>query len=114
MLCVAVLVIIGLMLNASTSHAAIASCYGPGLYGNRTANGTVLTTSTLGIAHKTLPLGTRLKLRSNGRTISVTVIDRGPYVAGRAIDLTEASTRQLGYPTCTAWGHRSVRTWRAR
>jgi len=98
---------------AEEAEAATASCYGPGLWGNSTANGTILTRSTLGVAHKTLPFGTRLHVRSGGVTTTVSVIDRGPFVAGRSLDLTEASVKQLGVSSCTAWGHRNVRSWRA-
>jgi len=67
---------------------AFASWYGPGLYGNRTACGQTLTSSTLGVAHKTMPCGTKLHLRHRGRSVTVRVIDRGPYAAGREFDLT--------------------------
>lgn len=102
------------LLRPSNAGAAIASCYGPGLWGNHTANGTLLTRSTLGAAHKTLPFGTRLYVRSGGVTARVTIIDRGPFVAGRTLDLTEATARQLGHGSCASWGHRNVRSWRAR
>lgn len=75
-----------------------ASYYGPGLYGNGVACGGTLTPSTLGVAHKTLPCGTKVRLRYRGRSITVPVIDRGPYVAGRDYDLTEAVRNRLGFP----------------
>jgi rare lipoprotein A len=75
-----------------------ASYYGPGLYGNGVACGGTLLPDTLGVAHKTLPCGTRVKLRYRGRSITVPVIDRGPYVAGRDYDLTEATRDRLGFP----------------
>jgi hypothetical protein len=78
-------------------HAG-ASYYGPGLYGNGVACGGTLLPDTLGVAHKTLPCGTRVKLRYHGRSITVPVIDRGPYVAGRDYDLTEATKEKLGFP----------------
>lgn len=77
-----------------TAHA---SWYGPGLYGNRTACGQTLSPSTLGVAHKSMPCGTKLKLRHGSRTVKVEVIDRGPYVAGREFDLTEATRNKLGF-----------------
>jgi rare lipoprotein A len=76
---------------------ASSSWYGPGFYGNRTACGQTLTTSTLGVAHRSMPCGTRLRLRHRGRTVVVRVIDRGPYVAGRELDLTYATKRRLGF-----------------
>jgi rare lipoprotein A len=75
-----------------------ASYYGPGLYGNGVACGGTLTPGRLGVANKTLPCGTRVKLRYHGRSVTVPVIDRGPYVAGRDYDLTEATRARLGFP----------------
>jgi peptidoglycan lytic transglycosylase len=75
-----------------------ASYYGPGLYGNGVACGGTLMPNTLGVANKTLPCGTMVKLRYHGRSIAVPVIDRGPYVAGREYDLTEATRNYLGFP----------------
>ena len=75
-----------------------ASYYGPGLYGNGVACGGTLMPGTMGVANKTLPCGTRVKLRYRGRSVTVPVIDRGPYVAGRDYDLTEAVKERLGFP----------------
>ena len=75
-----------------------ASYYGPGLYGNGVACGGTLMPGTLGVANKTLPCGTKVKLRYRGRSVTVPVIDRGPYVAGRDYDLTEATKERLGFP----------------
>ncbi len=61
------------------------------------ACGGELTSSTMGVANKTLPCGTLVTLRYDGRTVRVPVIDRGPYVAGREFDLTEATKRALGF-----------------
>lgn len=88
-------------------RAGHASYYGPGLYGNSLACGGTLTPSTLGVAHKSLPCGTRVTFRYRGRTATVRVIDRGPYVAGREWDLTEATKNRLGFPsTGTVWSTR--------
>lgn len=65
--------------------------------GGSLACGGWLTSATLGVANKTLPCGTRVTLRYHGRTIRVRVIDRGPYVAGREYDLTEATARALRF-----------------
>jgi rare lipoprotein A len=75
-----------------------ASYYGPGLYGNGVACGGTLLPNTLGVANKTLPCGTKVKLRYRGRSVTVPVIDRGPYVAGRDYDLTTATKLRLGFP----------------
>jgi rare lipoprotein A len=78
---------------------AVASWYGPGLYGNGLACGGTLTPSTVGVAHKSLPCGTQLTLRYRGNTVEVEVIDRGPYVGGREFDLTAATKQKLGFPS---------------
>jgi rare lipoprotein A (peptidoglycan hydrolase) len=82
----------------TTYRYAHASYYGPGLYGNGVACGGTLLPGTMGVAHKTLPCGTKVKLRYRGRTVTVPVIDRGPYVPGRDYDLTEAVKERLGFP----------------
>lgn len=74
----------------------LATWYGPGLYGNGTACGQRLVPGMLGVAHRTLPCGTKVGLMYNGRTITVRVIDRGPYSAAEW-DLTEATARRLGF-----------------
>jgi rare lipoprotein A len=75
---------------------APASWYGPGLYGNSTCGGT-LTPSTLGVAHKTMPCGTKLTLRYGDRSVRVKVIDRGAFAGGREFDLTAATKNLLGF-----------------
>jgi rare lipoprotein A len=86
---------------------ALASWYGPGLYGRRTGCGGTLGYSQLGVAHKTLPCGTKVTLRHNGRRVRVPVIDRGPYVGAREYDLTAATARKLGFR-----GHGGIDTTR--
>jgi rare lipoprotein A (peptidoglycan hydrolase) len=78
-------------------RSAGASWYGPGLYGNHTACGQTLRANTLGVAHKTLPCGTTVKFVYHGQTLITQVIDRGPYVKGRAWDLTAAASEALGF-----------------
>jgi rare lipoprotein A len=73
----------------------LASWYG--LYGGALACGGTLGYETLGVAHKTLPCGTKVTLRYDGREVTVPVIDRGPYVGGREWDLTGATARRLGF-----------------
>ena len=77
---------------------AAASWYGPGFYGNTTACGQTLTPGMLGVANKSLPCGTKVKLRYRGRSVTARVIDRGPYAAGREYDLTAATKQRLGFP----------------
>jgi hypothetical protein len=66
------------------------SWYGPGFIGSGTACGQTYTKTILGVAHRTLPCGTLVTFRNpaNGRQITVPVIDRGPYVAGRQWDMS--------------------------
>jgi rare lipoprotein A len=71
-----------------------ASWYGGG---GSLACGGWLSSSTLGVANKTLPCGTLVTLRYGGHSVRVPVIDRGPYVAGREFDLTEATKQALGF-----------------
>jgi hypothetical protein len=73
---------------------AEASWYGGG---GPLACGGWLTSSTLGVANKTLPCGTMITLRYEGRSLRVPVIDRGPFVAGREFDLTQATKEALGF-----------------
>ncbi|MGE5407130.1 MAG: septal ring lytic transglycosylase RlpA family protein [Syntrophothermus sp.] len=84
--------------HLTSFRQAGASYYGPGLYGNGVACGGTLMPGTLGVANRTLPCGTMVRLRYRGRSIRVPVIDRGPYVAGRDYDLTEAVRNRLGFP----------------
>jgi rare lipoprotein A len=76
------------------SHA---SYFGPGLYGSALACGGRLSPSTKGVAHKTLPCGSRVTLRYGNRQVTTRVVDRGPYIAGREWDLTTATRNQLGF-----------------
>jgi peptidoglycan hydrolase-like protein with peptidoglycan-binding domain len=74
-----------------------ATWYGPGFYGRRTACGKRLGRATLGVAHRTLPCGTRVTFYHGGRFATVAVIDRGPFRQGVAWDLTEAAAKRLGF-----------------
>lgn len=76
---------------------AIASWYGPGFYGNRTACGQTFTSRLLGVAHRSLACGYRVTVRYRGRSITVPVVDRGPYVHGRDYDLTNATKEYLDF-----------------
>lgn len=80
------------------ASTVIASWYGPGFYGNRTACGQLYTPEISGVAHKTLPCGTLLQLEFRGRVVTVPVIDRGPFIAGRTLDLSNATRAAL---SCT-------------
>jgi rare lipoprotein A (peptidoglycan hydrolase) len=84
-------------LQINAYRSAQASYYGPGLYGNGTACGQTLTPSTVGVANKTLPCGTKVTFRYRGRTVVARVIDRGPYAGNREWDLTAALRAKLGF-----------------
>ncbi|MFQ5850516.1 MAG: septal ring lytic transglycosylase RlpA family protein [Candidatus Binatia bacterium] len=78
-------------------EVGIASWYGPKFHGRRTSSGEVFDMHQLTAAHRALPLGTRVEVINleNGRSIQVRVNDRGPFVAGRIIDLSYAAARAL-------------------
>ena len=71
------------------------SWYGGGLFGNGTACGQKYTKSIIGVAHRSLPCGTKVQFRYKGKVLTVPVIDRGPYVAGRQFDLSYGACRAL-------------------
>lgn len=75
------------------------SWYGPGFHGRRTASGEIFDTNALTMAHRTLPLGSRVRVTNlaNGRSIVLRVNDRGPYVRGRIGDLSRAAATRLGF-----------------
>jgi hypothetical protein len=78
--------------------SAIATWYGPrGGRAEQTACGVTLTKTTLGVAHRTLPCGTRVELYYGGRMITVPVIDRGPYANNASWDLTIATSDALSF-----------------
>lgn len=85
-----------------------ASAFGPGLYGNRTACGKTLTASLRGVASRTLPCGARLTIRAGGAPIHVRVVDHGPFVPGRSLDLTAATARDLCSCSPWEWGVRNI------
>ena len=76
----------------------IASWYGYPHHGRLTASGRRFNMYELTAAHPTLPLGTRLRVTnlSNGRAVTVTITDRGPFVKRRVIDLSYAAAREIG------------------
>ena len=79
--------------GVQVSVASVFTDYGLGL-----ACGGVLGRNQLGVAHKTAPCGTLITFAYGGRAITVPVIDRGPYIAGREWDLTGATAAALGFP----------------
>ena len=81
-----------------TVQTGMASWYGPGFHGKRTANGEVYNQHALTAAHRTLPLGARAVVTNvnTGESVEVRINDRGPYKYGRVIDLSYAAARRIG------------------
>jgi len=79
-------------------HVTMASWYGPGFIGQRTASGEVYHRDDLTAASRTLPLGSRVQVTNlnTGRSVVVRINDRGPYVHGRGIDLSERAAKRIG------------------
>jgi rare lipoprotein A len=82
-------------LSVAKAQSGIASIYS----GGRTANGERADANGMTAAHKTLPFGTLVRVthQSSGRSVIVRINDRGPFVAGRVIDVTPAAARALGF-----------------
>jgi rare lipoprotein A len=74
----------------------VATWFGPGFYGHKTACGQTLTPGVLGVAHRTLPCGTLVRVSWHGHALTVPVVDRGPYANGADWDLTAGAARALG------------------
>jgi rare lipoprotein A len=75
-----------------------ASYYGAELAGNRTASGERFNPNAMTAAHRTLPLGTKLRVtnKANGKSVLVRINDRGPFVGNRLIDLSLGAAREIG------------------
>jgi hypothetical protein len=76
---------------------ALATWYGPGFYGRRTACGLRMTHALMGVAHKTLACGTPVAISYRGRRVTVPVVDRGPFANGARYDLTSAAAQALSF-----------------
>jgi rare lipoprotein A len=90
--------IVPITLTPASAQSGIASVYSTA-EGTKTASGRKLSNGALTAAHKSLPFGTKVRVtnRKNGRSVVVTITDRGPFVRGRVIDLTPAGARALGF-----------------
>lgn len=75
------------------AHAETASWYGSG---HRTANGERFNPAGLTAAHRSLPFGTRVRVTYGARSVVVRINDRGPFIAGRTIDLSRGAARAIG------------------
>ena len=86
--------------NVGRAQHGIASYYGPGFEGRATASGRIFDSSEMVAAHRTLPLGTRVRVTNleNKRSVVLRVIDRGPYVGPETIiDVSMGAARRLGF-----------------
>jgi rare lipoprotein A len=98
---------IALFLLAIVDHGAFArdrcpgqvvgaSWYGPGFHGRHTASGERFNQNAMTAAHKSLPFGTRARVSYRGKSVVVRINDRGPFVKGRALDLSKAAAQRIG------------------
>jgi rare lipoprotein A (peptidoglycan hydrolase) len=81
---------------ASVRASGIATWFGPGFYGKRTACGQTLTRGVLGVANRTLPCGTLVEVTYKGASVTLPVLDRGPYGHHASWDLTAGAAHALG------------------
>ena len=79
------------------SETGVASWYGKKFHGRKTASGERYNQNKMTAAHKTLPFGTRVRVKNleNGKSASVVINDRGPFTKGRVIDVSRAAARKL-------------------
>lgn len=82
--------------GCAEAKVGLASWYGPGFEGLPTASGEPYDPYGYTAAHKTMPLGTDLVVKYGGRSVQVTVNDRGPYVGGRDLDLSQGAAEAIG------------------
>jgi peptidoglycan lytic transglycosylase len=99
--CIALLLLC-LFSSATGAEDCIASVYSigdPSQPGTQTASGIPLDDNAMTAAHKFLKFGSKVRVtnKTNGKTVTVTITDRGPYISGRCIDLTKAGARALGF-----------------
>jgi len=98
----AILISVPTLASAKTkigqTQKGVASYYHDSLDGNKTASGEIYRKSVLSAAHKTLPLGTKVRVTklNSGKSIVLKINDRGPFVKGRIIDLSRRAARELG------------------
>ena len=85
--------------NHPKTQIGIASYYGSKFHKKRTANGEIFNMYKVSAAHKTLPLGTKVRVINlkNRRSLTMTINDRGPYAKGRIIDLSYKAAQKLGF-----------------
>jgi len=94
-----VLAIAMFSVEADARQCGGASWYGDKFAGKRTASGVRFNPNDMVAAHRSLPFGSRVRVtdRRSGRSVSVKIVDRGPHVRGRVIDVSKAAARKLGF-----------------
>jgi rare lipoprotein A len=95
----AALVALPLPQVTSTAHASTkvkASWYGPGFHGRTTASGERFNQYAMTAAHRTLPFGTKVRVKHKDRSVIVVINDRGPFIRGRSLDLSKGAARKIG------------------
>jgi len=85
------------------------SWYGPGFYGNTMAGGGTLRPTSMVVAHRSLPFGTKIEFSYKGKTCVAVVRDRGPYIAGRLFDLGPGTAKALGFSGVGSVNYRIVK-----
>lgn len=99
----AALVLAGMAVAPTESHAAAqcgkASWYGGKFHGRKTASGERFNQNGMSAAHRTLPFGTKVRVKNlnNGRSVVLRINDRGPFSRGRVIDVSKAAASKLGF-----------------
>ena len=85
--------------NHPKTQIGIASYYGKKFHKKRTANGEIFNMYKVSAAHKSYPLGTKVRVTNleNGKSLKLVINDRGPFVSGRIIDLSYKAARKLGF-----------------
>lgn len=92
-----------IMMTSSTAFAAgIASWYGPGFHGKRTASGAIYNMYAMTAAHKTLPFGSKVEVTNldNMKSVVLKITDRGPFKPGRVIDVSKKANQMLECDLC--------------
>ena len=97
-ICLLAAIVLPLAVSNAKAESGVASVYSTES-GSRTATGARLNPGAMTAAHRSYPFGSKVRVtnRSNGRTVVVTINDRGPFVRGRIIDVTPAAAQALGF-----------------
>lgn len=84
--------------GAVSVQQGLASFYGREFHGRKTANGETFDMEAMTAAHRTLPFGTMIRVTNlkNGQSVTVRINDRGPFVEGRLIDLSQGAAKKIG------------------